>query len=414
MKIFTRFLKIIIIFPSFFLITSCTETIEKNSITAPQVVAITPVANTVDLGSDSKLLMNGIYYNAKGVGFLAKNPILCWNGDMLNIYTGSDYTTYALKGGIRNDSLVFEGYSTDGDTHIVINAAFSSTDELMASFSSGKLAFECAIVASDGQTTEKMKIHFQKKLTNILNNYTIIIHDGGGNDVYSSNSLGGIKHGALSGANGMELDVNVSQDGVPFLFHDDEFKYDNINSDFCVGPVTNYKIEDIKLLAVLPDGSRVPTLDEALNTILTGTNIQIVWLDIKNTNSIEPGLALINKYKAKAALLNRTFEILIGLPTQDAIDTYKAGKGTKTAGVLTELPPDVVLAIDADVWGPQWDTGVNSNSQISYVHSFGKKVFCWTIDDPAFFSMFTGNTKPDGIITNDSQKMIYEYLFQNN
>lgn len=414
-KVFTKFRVIIFIFPVFHLLTNCTEIIDKNGVTAPRIVNIEPVANTVELPDGTKQQMNGIYSGSSETGFLDKTPILKWNGNLLNIYTGSDdYTVYALKGGIRNDSLIFEGASINGSEHIKMSASIQSAGLINTTFSEGNISFACQLKYSDSKIIDETHITFRKKLVKDLSTYTIIIHDGGSNGYFASNSLGGIKHGGLTGANGMEVDVNISHDGIPFLFHDPEFEPGNINSDFCLGPVTDYKMEDIKLLALLPDGSKVPTLDEALNTILNQTNIKTVWLDIKNANSIAPVVEIIKKYYAKAELLNRTIEIFIGLPGEDAVNEFKTVTVFERASILTELSPDVVQAIDADAWGPQWDTGTNSPEQISYVHSLGKRVFCWTIDDPAFFNLFSENTQPDGIITNNPQKMIYEYLIKNN
>jgi len=392
----------------------CTEIVSNNGITASRAVSVPAVPNAVELSDALKLQMNGIYTNSDNSGFLAETPIIHWTSNLMNIYTAENYTTYALKGGIRNDSLIFKGISLNGAGKINVEAGFASAADMNSKISSGKVTFDCYFYSNNNVLQKKTQITFLRKTIYNLNNYTMIIHDGGGNDTYSSNSLGGIRHSGLTGANGMELDINISSDGIPFCFHDPEFKSDNVNSDFCVGPVTNYKMEDIKLLAQLYDGSKIPTLDEALNVILNDTYAKIVWLDIKNSSAIGACLPVIQKYKNKAAGQGKSFEIFLGLPSQDAVDQFTSLEAAARPQVLTELPPEIVQQINADVWGPQWDNTINTPDQISFVHSLGKRVFCWTIDDPGFYAQFSGTTIPDGIITNDAQKMIYEYLKQNN
>lgn len=416
MRIPTKIIYAVTLVSSIFLFTFCTEIIDKNGVTAPKTITLPTVSNTVELSDGLKLQMNGIYSgNAQSI-LIGSNPVLNWNKNLLNLYTGNDYYTFVLKGGIRNDSLIFKGVSLDGVTKLDIETSFTSETDLTNMLTNGTVSFLCTFHSPNGTLIEKTRIYYTKKITNNLNNYLIIAHDGGGNDIFSSNSIAGIRQSNYTGANGMELDINISADGIPFCFHDDYFKFDNINSDFCVGPVTNFNMEDIKLLALLPDGGRVPTLDEALNTIVTLTSFETVWLDIKNASAIQPAIDAIKKYRTRAAALNRTVEVFIGLPTAEAVAQYKAANinPNQRPSILTELPPDVVQDINADAWGPQWDNSLNSAEQIAFIHSLGKRVLCWTIDDPGFFKQFQSSVKPDGIITNDPPKMIYEYLIQNN
>jgi glycerophosphoryl diester phosphodiesterase len=414
MKIAKKIVFYLILLCSPLFLSYCTEIVSNNGIVASRAISISAVPGAVELSDGLKLQMNGIYSNSNNTSFLAEAPIIYWTNDLMNIYTSDNYTTYALKGGIRNDSLIFKGISLDGAGKISVEAGFSSAGEIGAKLSTGKISFKCYFYSNNNVLEKKTTISFNRKISKNLSGYTIIVHDGGGNDAYSSNSLGGIRHSGLTGANGMEIDISLSRDGIPFCFHDPEFKSDNINSDFCTGPVTNFSMEDIKILALLPDGSRVPTLNEALNTIVNETYVKTVWLDIKNAKAISACIPIIEKFKARAASLNKTIEIFVGLPSQEAIDEFIAIEEAIRPLVLTELPPDIVQQINADVWGPQWDNTINSPDQISFVHSLGKRVFCWTIDDPGFYAQFSGATVPDGIITNDCQKMIYEYLIQNN
>ena len=397
-----------------FILTFCTEIIEDVGVNTPGVLNIVPVEGTAEPAESLKLLINGIYeaYNPQ-LG-TTQYAAVRWNGKILNLFMERNNTTYALKGGIRNDSLIFSGFSTDGKRRVILGAEFKSSGEMNSSLKNGKQVFNISLVSKGGKSFDRIILTFKKKLSIDLNSFTIFAHASGGPEGgYSYNSLSGIKFAALTGANGIEFDLNVSKDKIPFIFHDESFDRENVQSDFLVGPVDRYNIEDIKLLGYLPDGTRIPTLDEALNSVLINTTINSIWLDVKNPASLAPSFPVIEKYIAKAQTEGRILNIYIGIPDNGVLNEYKTLAPAGRHKVLTELSTAVVNELNADAWGPQFNGDYYSAESISIVKGEGKKVFLWTIDDPEFFKTNTGSLCPDGIITNASQKMIYEYLIQN-
>ncbi len=407
------FLLLLILMPALLLLDGCTETIGGNQITNPKNITIKSLNGAVELTGELKSAMTGIYAGGNGSSFLGKHPILRWNGNILNVYTDNNYDSFALRGGIIDARLVFVGTSMNDGRTLSLEAGFRSEEEMQNNIFTGSVSFACSSFSPEGEFMEEINITPYKKIRNDIDGHIIFSHHGGGSCNYSDNSSLAIKYSGIIGVNGIEIDINLSQDGIPFLFHDPVFDNENVISDFCSGPVTNFTMEDIKLLSLLQDGSRIASLEDALNIVLNQTDIKTVWLDIKNPNAISACIDIINKYNRKSIEANKNLDVFIGLPTEETVAEYKNINSSGKHKSLAELSAEVVLELDADAWGPQWD-GQYDQAQIGFIHSLGKKVFCWTIDDPVFYKQFSKVNKPDGIITNLPQKMIYEYIIQNN
>lgn len=85
----------------------------------------------------------------------------------------------------------------------------------------------------------------------------LVIAHRGASSTEVENSLAAFRAAAPAGADGVELDVHASTDGVLFVHHDDR-----VNG----ARITRSTAEQIAALR-LPNGEPVPTLDQALDAI---------------------------------------------------------------------------------------------------------------------------------------------------
>src|SRR5262249_11025481 len=74
----------------------------------------------------------------------------------------------------------------------------------------------------------------------------------------SENRLEAIRLAPAFGANVLEVDVQLSADGVPFLFHDDNFSERLTQGPFCHGPVSALTFANIRANCKLEFGETVP------------------------------------------------------------------------------------------------------------------------------------------------------------
>lgn len=255
-------------------------------------------------------------------------------------------------------------------------------------------------------------LEYDKPLKSIGNRY-IIGHHGCrtvDNCGASENSLEGIKYAGYLGANAVEIDVHLTKDGVPFLYHDDDFNSRLVNSILCLGDVTNYTILLIKAFCRLKYGEAIPTLRETLDAILTDDTMKLVWLDPKTTAALGSMVALANEYQTKAQQLGKNLEILIGLPDEDYLSAYRASPGYGTTKCLVEYSVSVAQELGCRAYGPRFTLGPQP-ADADTMHSTGNLIFYWTVNDISFFDSYLKYGKADGMIS-DRTFLIYSYLQQ--
>ena len=88
---------------------------------------------------------------------------------------------------------------------------------------------------------------------------TVLAHRGGADESFE-NTLESFDYSKSLGCKFIETDVQVSADGIPYIFHDDDLKRVlNISSRF--DSLSSQEIDKLKIF----DQYRIPKLEEALN-----------------------------------------------------------------------------------------------------------------------------------------------------
>ena len=232
----------------------------------------------------------------------------------------------------------------------------------------------------------------------------IVAHRGGGrtSDLMpvSENSVAMILYTGRLGSTGIEIDIHITKDGVPILYHDNNLNLRLTQKSGLVGPVEEYTYVQLQALVRLINGERIPTLQEVLDAALYQTALRFVWLDMKAVQSSMPLIREIQKeYEAKALAANREFEVLIGLPTQDKVDEFLTLPDYQQAPALCELDVEKVRQTNARVWGPRWTEGTQ-NELVAQMQAEGRRVFVWTLDVPEYVQEYIANGRFDGILSN--------------
>ena len=132
-----------------------------------------------------------------------------------------------------------------------------------------------------------------KKTRSINNNspadFYVIAHRGGGRNSErlgrSENSLEMIRYAEILGANGVEIDVKSTRDGQLILFHDETFSPRTVQGSYLLGNVENFDLEQIKIFGQLINGESIPTLEEALSTIIDETQLSLIWIDLQRSGN---------------------------------------------------------------------------------------------------------------------------------
>jgi glycerophosphoryl diester phosphodiesterase len=239
--------------------------------------------------------------------------------------------------------------------------------------------------------------------------FDIFAHRGGSRNVdflsISENTTGIVKLAAQLGANGIEIDVRMTKDKVPVIFHDSFFSIHTVQNLVYGGLLHNYTLEEVKKLE-LRNGGRIPTLEEMLYTVLYQTPLELVWLDIKKECDLDLIHRLQNEYHQRAAAINRKLRIYIGIPDEYVLNCFKTLENYKEVPSLIELSCELALEIDAEVWAPQY-TGGYQPDKVAKIHEAGKKAYVWSLDTGIMVEAYVSEGKYDGLVTNTAPVVSY-------
>ncbi len=67
------------------------------------------------------------------------------------------------------------------------------------------------------------------------------------------------------GSTGIEIDVRLTKDGVPVLYHDNTLNLRETQKSGLTGPIENYTYDQLSTFVRLVHGEKIPTLREALD-----------------------------------------------------------------------------------------------------------------------------------------------------
>lgn len=137
-----------------------------------------------------------------------------------------------------------------------------------------------------------------QSISNEKNNYLVAAHRGFHTEV-PENSIESIKRSIHHNIDIIEVDIRISEDGIPILMHDDTV--DRTTNG--VGEVTSLELEKLKELRLLHQGEptnyTIPTLEEAL---ITGMGKILFDLDLK-TLQVEIIMDVVEKTGAHDSVI---------------------------------------------------------------------------------------------------------------
>ena len=237
----------------------------------------------------------------------------------------------------------------------------------------------------------------------------IIAHRGGARNVdflpMSENTTEMIKMAPRLGATGVEIDVRMTKDKVPVIFHDSFLSIHTVKRKVYGGLVHNYLLKDLQKIE-LRKGGYIPTLQECLHTILYETPLETVWLDIKKECDLEKIHKLQEQYMERAATIGRTLNIYIGIPDKAVLKCFQKLEDFRSIPSLTEMDTDVAREVNAQVWAPQYTNGTEKDN-IEKMHAQGRKAFVWSLDRQFMMDLYLTDGGYDGLVTNTPSVVVH-------
>ncbi len=361
------------------------------------------------------------FYDVEGTEFFGDQVILAHRGAGVSLFAGVN-NAYALmeagciEGGAR---LVLEGVwrfgnkSTRGTMRIEIGPP-----EAAALLCSGDKPEDAALtVTVDGalglnsdEHTTQLSLTRSTPLVPPESPFLVIAHRGGCRTIdacgAAENSIEVIKLAEPLGANVIEIDVMLTADGVPILYHDTAFSDRLTEGLFCVGPVAEFPLAHVRELCRLTNGEEIPTLREALEAVIHETTLKGVWLDIKALDALEPTIELAREMALEAEAAGRKVQFIHGLWSNELVHRWNTIDPPER-NCLVELEPAKVGRAGCEVWAPRWTLGPMAD-QVAEMQAQDRMVTFWTVDELVFVDTLLRDSTPDGLLTNRPGLVFYQ------
>lgn len=233
-----------------------------------------------------------------------------------------------------------------------------------------------------------------------MSNLLIIGHRGA-SKAAPENTMPAFHLAAQSGAQMVELDVQLSKDGRVVVIHDETLERTTTGK----GPVSTHTLASLRKLDAGAwfgpgfKGIKIPTLEESLVSLPQQIGLNI---ELKNNVNPYPGienqiLSLITKYRARYRVIVSSFNwaSLIHLHRLDPrlrlglLFTQVNKDLWMTAGLLNafSLHPPVALTNPQLVW---------------QAHSWGYRIYPWVVNDPCQV-LELKKMEVDGVFTDSPQ-----------
>ena len=406
----------------FLVVNSCSNEID---IIFPVFSDGTILEGTLPVPENAKRRMEGVYVIQGGDEVFGEAAVIKWNDpDLLSIFCQRAGAYLILNSGVKDSSLLFEGtwrkpFGTEtGLVRLVIPKDGGGTELLSDSTSEFTVIMAGGFGGGNDKPDKTLKLKYVRPFNQsvLQENYWIVGHRGGGrNSDYIGVSENTTKMIALAeqrGCNGIEIDVKLSKDGIPFIYHDSDINLRLVDKSVIWGEIEDFTFDQLQTLITLKNGERIQSLQEVLDFVLEETDLKLVWLDMKSgKDDMAKVIPIQQAIIERASVLGRDLKVLIGLPTSEKVEQFLAYPDHQNVINLCELAPEAVRRTDAEFWGPRWTLGTQL-AEVEAMHNEGREVITWTLDDPAWIKTYIDEGNFDGILTNYPTVVIYFYYVQ--
>lgn len=381
-------------------------------------------------------LQKSVYQQLEGVYTITGNDddfgdsaVIKWTYDInrsdtnyyLSFFCQEDVRYFIMQGKSSGDSILLNGYWRNIENTKTGKAYFfiSNNAGAFALLSGLQPASPPAIRGLYGFDEEEphkqIRFSFHRSLSP-SSGFLIVGHRGGGrnNDLLpaSENSIEMLHLASRFGCNGVEIDVKLTRDKIPVLYHDNQINNRLTEKPAFHGPISDYSYAELEKDISLKRGGKIPMLRDALHTILYNTPMEFVWLDCKYTGSMQPVKALQQEFLQKAKAAGRQFQIVIGIPDEDVAKEFRKLPGYKKTPSLAELDIMKSVQLGSGYWGTSWIQGLQ-RKQTTKAQSYGLKVIVWPLDIPDKIEQYIRHGRFDGALSNRPTAVAYELLSRN-
>jgi len=369
----------------------------------------------------AKIPMEGIYEVVQGKERFGETVVLRWRLRKLTIFAKDNYLI--LQTGVKDSTIYMQGFwrvpTSDGNgmANLVIEKN-QGARALLNGFRTPTYSINGSFGSGNSEPDQPLQLKFLRPFSPTVTNkdFYIVGHRAGGRTSdrlpVSENSIEMISFTENYGSTGIEVDIRLTKDKVPVLYHDEDINIRLTVKGPINGPIGNFTYDQLSTFVWLIRGEKIPKLEDALNYVVDSTRLEFVWLDIKEgRGALDLVIPIQDQVLKRAQQKGRKLEVLVGVPNDVVLNDLKATPNYKSIPSLCEISPEEARNLSSKAWAPRWTLGTQ-NDLVAQVQAEGRQVFCWTIDTPGFIDQFIRQGRFDGLLTNYPSIVAYYYYTQ--
>tara|TARA_B100001113_G_scaffold67594_1_gene52111 strand:- start:8293 stop:9027 length:735 start_codon:yes stop_codon:yes gene_type:complete len=233
----------------------------------------------------------------------------------------------------------------------------------------------------------------------------VLAHRGGADESFE-NTLESFEYSKSLGCKFIETDVQISSDGIPYIFHDNDLKrICNISKKF-----DSLKSDEIDNITIF-ENYKIPRLEDTLNKF-PELSFQI---DFKTDEVVESALDVIQKTNSSDRVCIASFSskrlervrsispnLCISMGPNEVFKTLLSRYKLTNSPLIGDC-----LQVPMKYYGLQ----IVTKKFVEYLKSKKIKIMVWTINDVETFNYLI-SLNVDGIIT-DKPKLLFDTLRNN-
>jgi glycerophosphoryl diester phosphodiesterase len=388
----------------------------------------------IPLSRDSLFAFEGFFETQQGGGLLGDSASVRTSPGTVSVLTDEN-AGFALLGAacLPDRRLVVEGYwqyPTQVEAGLV--RLFVEPPSFAAALCDGAVPEptpELRLAGSYGHgqefPTKPLTLAWSRALKPWRGRFFTVAHHGACENTdhcgVSPNSIETIRLAERIGSNAAEVDVRLTRDGIPILFHDPGLSSSLVRGLFCNGAIDELSLAELRANCSLRYGETIPTVQEVLAAIIDETEMEGVYLDIKVPDAVLPTArivsAVLDELDQRASVNPsdvRQIGIVVAIPKVEVLDAWHEAvrvlqeEGRRVPACLIEYDPDLVLQEGCVAWGPTWTEGPQAEN-VRKVRAGGGVTVFWTINQSEFIDEFLTQAQPNGIITARASLLFHRY-----
>ena len=384
---------------------------KSKEVTIPSAGPNSILKETHPLSDDSRKVMDGIYTVSAGNDLFGDQVVIKWSRKKMSVFC-SDGHYFVLDVGQLDSVIMIQGYwrhcynDNTGLATAYIAREEGGRDIMRANPHPQQIIIRGGYGTRGNEINRALQFVYVRPIAPAVLNkhYSILAHRSGGRTSdhlpVSENSIAMINFTEGLGSTGIEIDIQLTRDGIPVLYHDADLNIRLTQKGPVSGPIKDFTYIQLFYLVRLIHGEHIPSLKDALMFVVDSTLITDVYIDMKEkVPSMSSVIPIQKEMLQRAKDKGRELNIYIGLASQEAIDDFMNQPDYKDIPSLCELSTDDVSRVNARVWSPRWTQGTQ-NDLVAQMHSQGRLAWTWTIDNVNWIQEFISNGQFDGILTN--------------